>query len=95
MIPYRGWRGGQAPFDPHPGGRGKEHHGRRGARIGSNLNQIARWANTHKENAEAVEVIAHLVSIERALGTLAVRGEPRGYWCDAWTRPITEHGGQQ
>ena len=26
------------------------------ARIGSNLNQIARWANTYKENAEAVEV---------------------------------------
>ena len=44
-------------------------------RIGSNLNQIARWANTHKENAEAVEVIAHLVAIERTLGTLGVRGE--------------------
>ena len=28
------------------------------ARIGSNLNQIARWANTHKENAEALEVTA-------------------------------------
>ena len=38
------------------------------ARIGSNLNQIARWANTRKENAEAVEVVAHLVAIERALG---------------------------
>ena len=47
------------------------------ARIGSNLNQIARWANTHKGNAEAVEVIAHLVVIERALDTLSVRGEPR------------------
>ena len=47
------------------------------ARIGSNLNQIARWANTHKENAEAVEVIAHLVAIERALETLGVEGEPR------------------
>ena len=45
------------------------------ARIGSNLNQIARWANTHKENAEAVEVIAHLVAIERTLGTLGVQGE--------------------
>ena len=44
------------------------------ARIGSNLNQIARWANTHKENAEAVEVTAHLVAIERALDTLAVEG---------------------
>ena len=47
------------------------------ARIGSNLNQIARWTNTHKENAEAVEVIAHLVAIERALDTLGVEGEPR------------------
>ena len=26
------------------------------ARIGSNLNQIARWANAHKGNTEAVEV---------------------------------------
>ena len=44
------------------------------ARIGSNLNQIARWANTHKGNAEAVEVLAHLVVIERALDILSVRG---------------------
>ncbi len=27
------------------------------ARIGSNLNQIARWANTHKSAAEAVEIL--------------------------------------
>ena len=47
------------------------------ARIGSNLNQISRWANTHKENAEALEVVAHLVAIERALDTLTVEGEPR------------------
>ena len=47
------------------------------ARIGSNLNRIARWANIHKENADAVEVVAHLVAIERALDTLAVEGEPR------------------
>ena len=36
------------------------------ARIGSNLNQIARWANIHKENAEVVErgrldAVRHLV----------------------------------
>ena len=43
------------------------------ARIGSNLNQIARWANTHKGGAEAVEVVAHLVALERELGALAVR----------------------
>ena len=41
------------------------------ARIGNNLNQIARWANTHAETAEAVEVIAHLVAIERAIAQLA------------------------
>ena len=37
------------------------------ARIGSNLNQIARWANTYKDAAEAVEVVAHLAAIERTL----------------------------
>ena len=47
------------------------------ARIGSNLNQIARWANVYKENAEAAEIVAHLVAIERALDTVTVEGEPR------------------
>ncbi len=37
------------------------------ARIGNNLNQLARWANTHASAAEAVSVIAHLVSFERSL----------------------------
>ena len=37
------------------------------ARIGNNLNQLARWANTHKTAAEAITVIAHLVSFERSL----------------------------
>ena len=41
------------------------------ARIGSNLNQLARWANTYGEGAEAVEIIAHLVAIERAIAELA------------------------
>ena len=41
------------------------------ARIGANLNQIARWANTFKAHAEAVEIVAHLVAIERALAALA------------------------
>ena len=50
------------------------------ARIGSNLDQIARWANTYKENAEAMEVIAHLIAIEQALDTWAVRG--------AWLRSV-------
>ena len=37
------------------------------ARIGNNLNQLAHWANTHASAAEAVSVIAHLVSFERSL----------------------------
>lgn len=37
------------------------------ARIGNNLNQIARWANTHKSGADAAEVIGALISIERLL----------------------------
>ena len=41
------------------------------ARIGNNLNQIARLANTHKGAVEAIEVIAQLVVIERALVALA------------------------
>ena len=45
------------------------------ARIGNNLNQIARWANTHAEAAEAVEVIAHLVAIEREIARLARFGD--------------------
>ena len=44
------------------------------ARIGSNLNQIARWAHTHLDDLAAVEVLAHLVAIERALAQLRVRG---------------------
>ena len=46
------------------------------ARIGANLNQIARWANTYASTAEAVEVVAHLVAIERALTPLAPIGRP-------------------
>ena len=38
--------------------------------------QIARWANTYKTATEAVEVIAHLVAIERALAALAPVGRP-------------------
>ena len=44
-------------------------------RIGSNLNQIARWANTYREAADALEVVAHLAAIERALEALTVDGE--------------------
>ena len=46
------------------------------ARIGNNLNQIARWANANKAAAEAVEVVAHLIAIERALMALACVRSP-------------------
>lgn len=37
------------------------------ARIGANLNQLARWANIHKSRAEALEVLTALVSLEDAV----------------------------
>ena len=46
------------------------------ARLGNNLNQIARWANRHKSALEAVEVIVQLTAIERALRDLAPSGRP-------------------
>ena len=46
------------------------------ARIGNNLNQVARWANTNASGFEAVEVIVHLVDIARTLAAVArVGGE--------------------
>lgn len=36
-------------------------------RVGSNLNQLARWANTHKSAAEAVLVIEALLAIDSQL----------------------------
>lgn len=46
-------------------------------RIGSNLNQIARWCNTHCENADAVQVLAALVAIDQALTSFSsYRPEP-------------------
>ncbi len=40
------------------------------ARIGNNLNQIAKWANTYKSTAEAIEIIQALRLIEQSLNTL-------------------------
>lgn len=39
-------------------------------RIGNNLNQIAHWANTHKSNADTIEIISHLVAIEQEIKKL-------------------------
>ena len=40
------------------------------ARVGNNLSQPAKWANTRNEAVEAVEVIGHLIAIGRALAAL-------------------------
>ena len=48
----------------------EREHSRQIARIGNNLNQLARWANTH---AAAVAVIAHLASFELAAASRAAR----------------------
>lgn len=37
------------------------------ARIGNNINQLARWANTYKSNADSVLILAELAAIEREL----------------------------
>jgi Bacterial mobilisation protein (MobC) len=41
------------------------------AKIGNNLNQIARWVNSYKTTADAVEVVTHLVVIEQELLALS------------------------
>ena len=41
------------------------------ARIGSNLNQIARWANTYKGSLEAVEVLTVLAILESQIEDFA------------------------
>ena len=55
---------------------GEHERTRQVARIGNNLNQVARWANTNASGFEAVEVIVHLVDIARTLAAVArVGGE--------------------
>ena len=55
------------------------------ARIGVNINQLARWANTYKRAAEAVEVLAALASIERRITGFvpcaSTEGEPEAEPC--------------
>ncbi len=41
------------------------------ARIGVNINQLARWANTYKGTAETVEVLTALADIERHILSFA------------------------
>ena len=40
------------------------------ARVGNNLNQLARWANREKGGAEAVAVVARLIELDRELAAL-------------------------
>lgn len=51
----------------------EKRHLRELARIGANLNQLARWASTHKRAAEAVEVLTALASIERQIREFVMR----------------------
>ena len=37
------------------------------ARIGNNVNQLARWANTRKSGVEAVEVLVELAALDRSV----------------------------
>ena len=48
------------------------------ARIGNNLNQLARWSNANASAVEAVEVIAYLVAFERELRKLTRIGTGGG-----------------
>ena len=45
------------------------------ARVGNNLNQLARWANAQATAMDAVKIIARLVDIARTLRTLARIGD--------------------
>ena len=40
-------------------------------RINANLNMIARWVNTHRNAAEGVEVVSHLMTIKRSIKELS------------------------
>lgn len=37
------------------------------ARLGNNLNQIARWANTYKNGASSIKILSQLAALEREL----------------------------
>lgn len=53
------------------------------ARIGANINQLAKWANTHKQGAEAIEVISALAEFERRIERFAC-----GEDADCETEPL-------
>ena len=57
------------------------------ARIGVNINQIARWANTYKRAVEAVEVLTALAAIERRIADFALPTSPGEEVYDAEDEP--------
>ena len=62
---------------PRIGGRGRSAiRTRQVSRIGNNLNHGARWANTRKGPVKAVQVMGHLIAIERTLRALAPVRDP-------------------
>ncbi len=51
-------------------------------RINANLNMIAKWANTYKHEADAVQVIAYLADVSRELQRVLAaldRPSPKGF----------------
>lgn len=52
-------------------------------RIGSNLNQLARWANSYKSAADSVEMLAALTAIERQVSLLVGSKKSAGESDDA------------
>lgn len=40
-------------------------------RINANLNMIARWVNIHKSHAATVQVVSHLITLQRKIAELA------------------------
>lgn len=47
------------------------------AQIGNNLNQIAKWANQHKQGVDAMNVITVLIDIDREITALRQSAEAK------------------
>jgi hypothetical protein len=46
-------------------------------RLGNNLNQVGRWANTYKSDADAAQVLAALIALEREFAAIRADHSPR------------------
>lgn len=45
-------------------------------RIGNNLNQVGRWANTYKADADAAQILGALIALERELSAIRADHSP-------------------